>query len=316
MPLDSQTQAILDQAKESGAPALHELPVEEARAALKEMSRTLDVEKFEIRDVQDRTIQGPAGDIPIRIYWPDTTDSKGSLPILMLYHGGGFALGDIDTHDHMARHYCKHGEVIVISVDYRLAPEHPFPAGIEDCYAALCWASENANEIGGNNSHLAVTGDSAGGNISAVICQLAKERKGPAIAFQALVYPCATMETKTKYASRETFGSGDYFLGQKDIEWLNSMYFADPDDATSTAAAPIHAADLSGLPQALVITAGFDPLSDEGEDYANRLKEAGVQAEHVRFEGTIHGFMSFAGAIDAGRKGLALVSSRLKEVLG
>jgi len=313
MTVDPQTQAILDQGK--GGPQLHELSVAEAREALREMTFMLDIEKTDVHKRVERTIPGPNGDIPVRIYWPAALADGETLPILMLYHGGGFALGDMDTHENVARYYAKNGNVIVINVHYRLSPEHPFPAGVEDAYAALKWAAENAHTIGGDKSRIAITGDSAGGNISAVVTQMAKERSGPSIAYQLLVYPSVDMSPDSHYASHDKYGNGDYFLSTDSLTWLRGMYFENIGDSKSVLASPILAADLSGLPPALIITAGYDILIDEGKHYADRLREAGVPVEYKCFESTIHGFMSFAGAIDAGREGLNLVVKTLKENL-
>jgi acetyl esterase len=313
--IDPQTQALLDGMNAEGNPKLHELSVEDARAGILQMTLQLDIPKEEVRECQERTIPGPAGDIPVRIYWPDA-EADAALPILLLYHGGGFVLGNLDTHENVSRFYCANAQVIVISVDYRLSPENKFPLGAEDCYAALCWAAENAAALGGDAKRIAVTGDSAGGNLSAVVCQQAKLRNGPEIAFQLLAYPVTSMDINAEYESRENFGQGKHFLSKLDLKWFSDMYFENPEaDAKDLMASPILAEDLSGQPPALVITAGYDPLHDEGEHYAERLKEAGVPVEYVCFESTIHGFMSFAGAIDAGKEALALGAARLKENL-
>jgi len=315
MIVDEQTAAILAQGAEAGAPPLYELSVPDARVALREMTFALDAAETPVAKREERAIPGPNGDIPIRIYWPNT--AADALPILLLYHGGGWTLGDMDTHENVCRFYCAKARVIVINVDYRLAPEHKFPAGVEDCYAALEWAAEHAAEIGGDASRIAVTGDSAGGNLSAVICQLAIARGGPGIAFQALVYPAvdATPQAIDKYASRKKFGGGEYFLGKKEMDWFYGHYFGETGLSRDHRVSPILTEDLSGLPPALVITAGFDPLCDEGKAYADRLTAAGVKAEYKCFETTIHGFMSFSGGVDAGKEGLALIADRVKAAL-
>lgn len=315
MKIDPQTQQLLDQVNSEGNPALYELAVADARAGLKQMTLAMDAPASEIKERREVLVAGPAGAIPVRIYWPEVNEEK-KLPMLLLYHGGGFALGDLDTHENMARYYCRHAEVIVISVDYRLAPEHKFPIGVEDCYAALCWAATNAREFNGDAERLCVSGDSAGGNLSAVMCQLAKSRKGPKIAYQVLSYPAVTMDMNADYPSRAEFGGGGYFLSKNDMRWLNEMYFANPDVETKDLrCSPIMAEDVSDLPPALVITAGFDPLRDEGKHYADRLQAAAVQVEYVCFESTIHGFMSFSGVLDAGKEALALVARTLQDKL-
>ena len=314
--LDAQTKAILDKMKESNAPPMHTLPVPQARAMLKEVSRLMDAPKTEVFKWDEVKIPGPSGDIPARIYRPRATDKKELLPVLLLYHGGGFMMGDLDTHDNMARFYCNRAEVVVVSVDYRLAPEHKFPAGIEDSYAALCWVGENATALGVDPVRIGVTGDSAGGNFSAVLCQLTRARSGPAVAYQALVYPSTNFDLEADYASRESFGGGDYFLTMQDITWISGLYFRDYEkEKADLRASPILEKDLSGLPPALVITAGFDPLRDEGEEYARRLAEAKVPVEYRCFDTTIHGFLSFSGALDAGKHGLELVADQIRKAL-
>jgi len=316
MTLDPQTKAFLEQAAESGAPPLYELSVPDARAMLKEVTAAMDAPRQEVRKFEQRSIPGTDGDIPVRLYWPDVAgEDTNPLPVLILIHGGGFTLGDLDTHENVARFYCHNAGVIVMSVDYRLAPEHKFPAAVDDCYDALCWMSENAASLGADPQKIAVTGDSAGGCLSAVICQMARDRQGPAVAFQALVYPVVTMQLETNYASRESFGTGEYFLGQKDMEWFNGLYLNSPDDVNDTRVSPILMQDLSGLPPALVLTAGHDPLCDEGADYARRLNAAGVNAGHYCFEGAIHGFMSFSGALDIGKEGLQMVANCVRQAL-
>ncbi len=311
MTLDAQTVALLRQMEEGGQPPLHQLSVEAAREALRQMSGMLDIPPTPVARHIDRTIPGPAGEVPVRIYWPEAGDTPARPPILLLFHGGGFALGDLETHDSMARYYCAEGHVIVVNVDYRRSPEHKFPAAVEDCFAALVWASGHADELGGDAGRIAVTGDSAGGNLSAAVSLMARDRGGPAIAAQILAYPVVDMHVDADYASRKAFGGGDYFLSYDDMVWLTDMYLEAPDQADDTRASPILAADLSGLPPALILTAGHDPLVDEGKAYGERLKAAGVPVEQVCFEGTIHGFLSFAGALDAGRQGLACIARHL-----
>lgn len=313
--LDAQTQALLDSMRAQGAPALCELPVGEAREALAALSRTLGPAPQSVHEIEDRRISGPAGEIPVRLYWPRPVGAEEPLPIVLHYHGGGYMAGDLDSHDGIARWYCRHADAIVVAVDYRLAPEHRFPAAVEDAYAALRWAAEHALDIGAEGERVAVTGDSAGGNLSAVVCQLAAARGGPEVAFQALVYPAVDLAPDADYASRREFAEG-YFLTARDIEWLTGLYFDDvAEQARDPRASPMRAASLAGLPPALVVTAGFDPLRDEGRAYAERLAAAGVAVEHRCFDGAIHGFLSFAGVLDVGREALALVADRLRRAL-
>lgn len=317
MTIEPQTRALLEQMAASGAPAsLSDLPLEAARAALQQLSRTMDVARSDVGRTEDRDIPGPNGGVPIRIYWPPAGPVGSAPPILLLFHGGGYALGDINTHDNMARYYCARAGVVVINVDYRRSPEHKFPAGIEDCYAALQWAAAHGHELGANAARIAVTGDSAGGNFSAALCQAAKTRNGPAISFQALVYPVVDQSVGASYPSRKALGGGEYFLSLKDIAWISDMYFTDQArEGLSPLASPLLTSDLRGLPPALIVTAGLDPLLDEGRLYHERLVAAGVASEYRCFDGTIHGFLSFAGVLDAGRDGLALVAERVGKAL-
>jgi acetyl esterase len=314
MPLDTPTRDLLDAMRAGGKP-ICEQTVDEARETVRTASAQLAGHRVDVHAVVDRAIPGPAGDITVRIYSP-RAPSRGPSPIVLHYHGGGFVCGDLDTHDAVARYYCRHADAIVVSVDYRRPPEHRFPAAVDDSYAALCWAVDQAASFGGNPGRVAVTGDSAGANLSAVMCQLAKLRSRPAVAFQALLYPVVDLSPAAPFVSREKFGGGDYFLSNRDMEWFASLYLSDvPAQVKDPRASPLLAPDLAGLPPALVVTAGFDPLRDEGKAYADRLAADGVPVEYRCFESTIHAFASFGGAIPAGNEALALVASRLRRAL-
>lgn len=239
-----------------------------------------------IGSVEDRAIPGPASDMRARIYRPV---SAGSCATLAFFHGGGFVVGSLDTHDALCRELCHQLGAVVVSVDYRLAPEHPFPAAPEDAYAATCWVAEHIAELGGRADRLVVAGDSAGGNLAAVVCLMARDRSGPAIAHQLLMYPVTDHSPET--GSRQAFATG-YFLTQEMMTWFSGHYLQSSEDNRHPLAAPLHAADLAGLPPATVITAAFDPLRDEGEAYAEKLRAAGVPVTLRRVEGTIHGFLS------------------------
>lgn len=316
MSLDRTTEALLKRMSDMGGPALHELPVEQARIALKGLGDANAIAKTDIYNSFDQNIPGPSGAIPVRTYWPRARAEGERLPLLILYHGGGWMAGDIESHDTIARYLCRRGEVVVVSVDYRLAPENKFPAGVEDCYAALEWVVENAAAIGIDARRIALTGDSAGGNLTIVMSLLARARKGPDIAFQIPVYPCVDCRASADYPSRKKFGNGEYFLSSADFAWINGNYFTAADEEKDFRASPIVATDLSGLPPALLITAGYDPLCDEGAVFADRLREAGVPVEYHCYAGTIHGFLSFAGVLDAGRDALDLIADRLRVGFG
>lgn len=308
MPLDSTTDALLKGLSENAGPAIHQMDVPTARAVFGQLVGMLQGEQLPIHNSEDRQIDGPNGKIPIRIYSPRDAGAQ-KLPVLVLYHGGGWVIGDLDTHDNMCRHFANQADVVVVAVDYRLAPEHKFPAGIEDCLAATQWVSDNAASIGADQTKLAVTGDSAGGNMAAVVAQQMKGK----VAFQLLIYP-ATDFSDAEYSSREKFGTGEYFLSSNDMAWFGEHLADDPAALLDAKGSPL-AGDLTGLAPALVITAGFDPLVDEGKAYADALSNAGVQTEYKCYEGTIHGFASFPGALEAGRDGLAFMASRLKAAL-
>ena len=313
---DAATRAFLDALKAAGRRPLWELTVDEMRASIRAASLQLAAPPIELHDVADRQMPVPGGEIGLRIYTPRAGSEDRPFPMVVHLHGAGFVAGDLDTHDSIARFHCKHADAVVIAVDYRLAPEHPFPAGVDDAYAAVEWVVEHAREFHGDARRIAVLGDSAGGNLAAVVCQLAKARNGPRIAFQALVYPVVDFRPGATYPSREQFGGGDFFLSNRDMEFFRSCYLDDvPRQASEPRASPLLDGDPAGLPPALVVTAGCDPLHDEGKAYADRLVAAGVPVEYRCFESTIHAFMSFAGAIPVGVEGLSFVASRLRAAL-
>jgi acetyl esterase len=228
-------------------------------------------------------------------------------PLLVFFHGGGFTYGDLDTHDGVCRLLCLHAGAHVLAIDYRLAPEHPFPAAVEDARVALSWASEHAHELGADPGSIGVGGDSAGGNLAAVAAQLAARDGGPAPVLQLLIYP-ATDSTRQR-RSRELFGEG-FFLTSSQMDWFESNYLGSPGDANGQdpRASPLLAKDLSGLAPAIVVTAGFDPLRDEGEDYAEALRAAGTPALLRRFPGFVHGFIGAAGVNRACRDALVEIA--------
>ena len=316
MILDTATTSFLDAMRAGGGKPLYEQTVAEAREVVRMASQQLSAPPADVHEIVNRRIPVAGSEIGIRIYTPRPIAAGTSLPIVLQFHGGGFVAGDLDTHDSIARYYAKHADVIVIGVDYRLAPEHRFPVAVEDAYAAVTWAVDHAGELRGDAGRIAVAGDSAGGNLSAVVCQLAKERRGPRIAFQVLIYPVVDFDLRRSNASRTQFGGGEYFLSIRDMEWFASLYLPDVDrDVSDPRVSPLLARDLSGLPPALIVTSGCDPLRDEGKAYADRLAAAGVIVEYRCVEGTIHACMSFAGAIPAGLETLSFVASRLRLAL-
>ncbi|NOX25301.1 MAG: alpha/beta hydrolase [Deltaproteobacteria bacterium] len=313
--LDEQTEKMLANMREAGAVALHEMPVNDARAALSAISADAGHKGAQILTSEDRKIPGPNGPVPIRIYSPRANTSNQPVPLLVFYHGGGFVLGDIDTHESITRYLCEKAQAVVISVDYRLAPENPFPAGAEDCYAALVWATQAAGELGADPARIAVAGDSAGGNLAAAVCLMSRDRKGPAIALQLLIYPGVDMALEISYPSYEKYGGGEYFLSLEDMKWFGGLYFSKTEDAKDMRASPLLHPDLSNLPPALIVTAGHDPLCDQGRRYADRLDGAGVLTEYQCFTGTIHGFLNFAGILSVGVAGMDRLVRAMKDHL-
>jgi len=290
----------------SGDMVIGEVPVEDLRAWYEGQAKSAGIE---VESVEDREIPGPHGTIPIRIY---TAEGTGKRPIIVYYHGGGWVIGSINTHDNVTRYLANASGAIVVSVDYRLAPENPFPAGADDAYAALEWVSENAESLGGDPARIAVAGDSAGGNLSAVVSLRARDRNGPKVLCQGLIYP-ATNLSALDTQSHKDFSEG-FFLTNEALEWFRSQYVPKPEVRTDPYVSPLLAKDHSNLPPAVVITAQFDPLRDEGEAYAEKLEQAGVPVEFVRFDGMLHGFISFVGLMDQAADALDLIAARVKQV--
>lgn len=310
--LGAQEQALMQRIKAGGFRPASEIPLAESRNGLTQMAIVMAGPKAEVGAISDRKIPGPGGDLPIRIYRPEG-HVKGLRPVALYFHGGGFYLGNLETHDHVCRFLCKNSGVIVIAVDYRLAPEHKFPAAIEDCYAALCWTAENAAKEGFDANRVALVGDSAGGTIVVSVCLMARQKGGPKIAYQVSVYPALTVDDGEDFPSRRALGSGEYFIAHDDFAFFRQLYLENPDrDAQNPLASPIRAKDYAKLPSALVIAAEFDPCVDEDAYYAERLKADGVDTEYVCFKGTLHPFFLFDGVLDAGRQGQKLVAERVR----
>ncbi len=276
----------------AGSPPPGATPVEEERAAIRQVMRRWRGDPQPLPRVEDRRIPGPDGEVPVRVYWPSRADPQ---PILVFYHGGGFRLGDLDTYDPICRDLAARSGAIIVSVGYRLAPEHVYPAALVDSYAALEWVHSDAADIGGDPTRVAVGGDSAGGNLAAAVALKARDLAGPPIVFQLLIYPVlnfAEMETE----SHASFAEG-YIIGGAAHEFTRDTYLPNPADRRRPYASPLLADDLAGLPPALVITAQFDPLRDEGEMYARALAAAGVRARATRYDGVTHAFLYAPAAL-------------------
>jgi acetyl esterase len=290
VPVHPQVQTLLDLLIAAGGPPLTEQTPEAARAMFRAMS-AMNPPGETVASVEDRAIPGPAGELPVRIYRPD---GDGPFPGLVWFHGGGWVIGDLDTGDSSLRALCNRAGVVIVSIDYRLAPEHRFPAPADDCFAATRWVAEHAADLGIDAARLAVGGDSAGGNLAAATTLRCRDEGGPALAFQLLVYP-VTDCTLTQPSHVEN--AEGYLLTHASMGWFVDHYLGDA-DAKEPIASPLHADDLNGLPPALIFTAEFDPLRDEGEAYAARLAEAGVAVDQVRVDGQIHGFWGMLGILD------------------
>ena len=307
MPLDRQVKALLDQMAALGQPPFEEQTPEQARTAMAGLA-ALGRMPDRPAPTQDRVIPGPAGEIPIRIYRPE---SDSPMPVLVYFHGGGWVIGDIGTHDTTCQQLAVRIPAVVVSVDYRLAPEHPYPAAVEDCLAATRWARDHAGEFGGDGHRVAVGGDSAGGNLAAVVCLRARDEGDPPLAFQLLVYPATDMTCS--FPSHEENGDG-YLLTAPAIRWFLGHYIPE-DRRKEPDASPFHAESLHGLPPALVITAEYDPLRDEGEAYAARLREAGVPATSSRYDGMIHAFFGMDAALPQAGDALDEAATALRAAL-
>ncbi|MBS0523431.1 MAG: alpha/beta hydrolase [Proteobacteria bacterium] len=299
--LDGEVRLLLDlmeQAEKDGRPKLHTLPYAKGRAEVDRMSEGCEAEPPEVAATFDGTIPVPGAALKFRRYRPLGVEGA-SLPTLLYYHGGGWVIGNIETHDSTCRRIANRSRCQVVSVDYRLAPEHPFPTPIEDSLAAFRHVRDNAALFDADPARLAVGGDSAGGNISAVVCQACKQTGEPMPAFQMLIYPATDARRNTE--SHRLFSDG-YFLTRDLIEWFWKAYAPAGSDLADLRLSPLLAEDVSGLPPAFVLTAGFDPLRDEGRAYADRLIDAGVKTTYVNYPGTIHGFFSLTRFLKQGLK--------------
>lgn len=309
MALDPQIEYVLGLIEQSPNPELHTVSAEEARQIFEATAPALNVRPEGIFRSEDRWIDGVEGKILIRIYTPHEPAPGELLPILVFYHGGGFVIGSLDSYDNLCRAIANRTDCIVVSVDYRLAPEHKFPAAVDDALEAYQWVIDHAGELDGDAGRMAIGGDSAGGNITAVTAIGIRDEGYMAPLLQILIYPVAGGAPETP--SHYEFAEG-LLLTRASILWFYDQYLDRPEDATDPRFAPLLADDLSDLPPALVIVAGHDPLRDEGIAYADRLGQAGVEAELVNYEGMVHGFLSLADAVDQGKLAIDRVATALR----
>lgn len=310
--LDPQARALLDLIEARGMPSYHTMTPPEARAFYRDRRFFTQPEPPEVAEVSELTAPGPHGPIPIRGYRPTGSIAGQPLPALVYYHGGGWTIGDLETHDVLCREIANAAGCAVFSVDYRMGPEHKFPAAVDDSFAALKWVAAQAGSLAIDPQRLAVGGDSAGGNLATVVSLLARDAGGPAIRLQVLIYPATDLRGQTPSYTRNGVG---YLLTSEVMAYFNQCYLTDEADKADWRASPLLADDLSRLPPALVLTAGYDPLVDEGEQYAQRLRSAGVAIEYRCFDGQIHGFITMGKVIDQASEAVALCAERLRAAL-
>ncbi|TYQ09705.1 UNVERIFIED_ORG: acetyl esterase [Gordonia westfalica J30] len=287
----------------ANARPFEQLTITEARRGLAGISDALSTEPEAVGSVEEHMVSAGGPPVRVRIYRPEEGTGTTHHPVVLMMHGGGWALGDLETHDGFARSLCNAASAVVVAVDYRRTPEHPFPAALEDTYSVLCWCHGNLSELdGADASALFVVGDSAGGNLAAAVGLMARERGGPSIAGQILIYP--VLDSRLQTGSCREFADG-YFLTLQKLRWFWSMYLPEGQDGSDPLLSPLRTDDLSGLPPALVITAELDPLRDEGEAYARALEAAGVLATTIRYPGVIHAFTLMSALMPEARDAIA-----------
>jgi acetyl esterase len=308
MPIDDEARALLELIAAARRPAFNALSAADARVSYKQSRKALHPDPPDVASVDDRSVPGPHGPVPLRIYRPLGSHAADLLPVLVYFHGGGFMIGDLDTHDVVCRSLANAAWCAIVAVDYRLAPEHQFPRAVDDCFAATKWVADNSASLNLDPARLAVGGDSAGANLAAVVAILARDAGAPAIAFQLLLYP--TTDMHHDMASAQELADG-YLLTLPVMHYFRANYLRSEADRDDWRASPLLAKDLSRLPPALIVTAGFDPLKDEGKAYAERLNAAGVPATYICYEGTIHGFVTMGRALKVADLAIAKAAAAL-----
>lgn len=308
MTVHPQAKVILDMVNAAPALAPEDLTPDDLRQSYAGLAMPADVPGV---ITEDRTIPGPGGDLALRIYRPE---GAGVTPVVVFFHGGGWVIGDLDTHDGGCRSLTAASGCTLVAVDYRLAPEATFPAPVEDCYAATVWVQEHAAELGVDGTRLAVAGDSAGGNLAAVVSQIARDLGTPTISFQLLVYPVTDYE----FTSDSMVDNADGYLLTADMmRWFFGHYLAGDVDAVSDPrVSPLRAEDLSDLPPAHILTAQYDPLRDQGNAYAAALEAAGVPVEHIEYEGMFHGFFNLDSVLDTAKVAIERAAAAIRREFG
>ena len=310
--LHPQAKALLRLIEEKGVPPTHTLTPAQARAVYRERRTFTQPDAPEVASVRDLQATGPSGSIPVRSYRPAGSSAAAMLPVLVYYHGGGWVIGDLDTHDVLCRQLANLSGCAVVSVDYRMGPEHRFPAAVDDAIAATRWVRAQAQALKVDASRLAVGGDSAGGNLAAVVALSARDAGDLPIAFQLLIYPAT--DQRRGAPSHAANGQG-YLLTKENMDYFHDHYIPDARDDLDWRASPLLHANHAKLPPAFVLTAGYDPLRDEGLQYAQKLSEAGNRAALVNFERQIHGFILMGRVLDEANVAVQLCAAQLKQAL-
>lgn len=296
--LHPQIVKVIEAMQRAGLAPIEALTPDEARRQMEETTKSRKAEPLPVGRVEDRDIPGPAGPIRVRLYWPEADGGEAgrALPAIAYYHGGGHVIGSLDTHDLIARNLCHGAAALVMSVDYRMGPEHRFPAAVEDSVAALGWLHANATSLGADPDRLGVHGDSAGANLAAVVALMARDRGGPRLRLQSLVYPIADYTLSA--TSYEAYAEGYGLLTRAAMQWFQRHYLRGPEDAEDWRASPIKATSLAGVAPAIIVTAECDVLHDDGANYAEALRRAGVTVEYREYPGMIHAFFGMVPAVD------------------
>jgi acetyl esterase len=308
--LHPQIQKVLEAMARLDLKPIEAMTPAEAREQMEMMAASRKAEPLPTARIENRTIPGPVGEIPVRVYWPL---AAGVRPAIVYFHGGGHVIGSLDSHDLIARNLCGGAEAIIVSIDYRMGPEHRFPAAVEDSFAALEWVHANAASLGADPDRLGAHGDSAGANLAAVVALIARDKGGPKLRLQSLVYPVADFRMETE--SYTTYATGCGILTAEAMKWFRGHYLRTMDDATDWRASPVLAPSVAGVAPAIVIAAECDVLHDEGLAYAERLKAAGVPVDYQRYTGMIHAFFGMMPAIDDAMNAQRAVWAAFKQAL-